>query len=133
MTHNPYSAPTASAIPAQDEVEKLTEKEIKNLKSGYALAFASIAAQVILPISMIANSGKGLFGFGSALFAVGILSAAFILPGIKPKVGKRILYVLGLMIFPINTIVTIILRKRAKEILISNGFKISVFYSKKIS
>ena len=133
MTLNPYSAPTTSATPAHDEVGKLTEKEIKNLKSGYSLAFVSIASQVILPIFMIANSGKGLLGLGSALFALGIVSAAFILPGIKPKVGKRILYVLGLMIFPINTIITIMLRKRAKEILISNGFRISVFTSKKIS
>ena len=133
MTRNPYSAPTASATPAQDEFEKLTEKEIKNLKSGYALAFASIAAQVILPISMIANSGKGLIGLGSALFALGILSAAFILPSLKPKIGKRILYVLGLMIFPINTIITIVLRKRAKAILITYGFSVSVFSSKKLS
>jgi membrane-anchored protein YejM (alkaline phosphatase superfamily) len=129
MSNNPYLPPTTPTSPITDG-NKLDDKVLKSLKNGYFFSLFGLVIQVILPILYLIPMDKPISGFGLPLFVASILGPAMMIHGLGFKIGKRLLVLLGLLIFPINIVVTVIIRNKAKVALANNGYTVNFISAK---
>ena len=103
------------------------EKMEKNLRIGYVITPLSILAQLLLFVYMAFFWDHRIAGLGLMLFSASILSIAFSVPSLALPTGRRLLLLVGFLVFPISIFVTLHVRKLSKNLLMERGYKVYPF------